>query len=363
MPFKLSLDIDEDSEEPMTDFELRKKQLYDYDKKFFEKSKSCAVFDDDKKALGQGGFGETRIVGNKIYKIIGHFTKKYLGTQKQNEWDWIFNRYKNFCNDMKQYTSKTHKLFPENFILYKDGDCGKCLIKKDFTDFSNPETHLSIYVNMDLVKNAYPGDFNKNVKQKKFTDTQLNLIIAQVYYICMKTNMKSLHHNDLKLANIIIKKSNKDFTYNNLTKNGKTLTLKIKKGDPVPVFIDYDLVSFVNFDELNMLDFPANHSSSNDFLYFKDSFNKVYKKLPLLSLPEESKKYNPELTFKMFIENGLENRVKLSQTGGKKTTKKSKKNIRKHQGINQRTGKLKNGYKYSDKKLKSGLLKIIKEKK
>ena len=33
--------------------------------------------------------------------------------------------------------------------------------------------------------------------------------------------------------------------------------------------------------------------------------------------------------------------------------------IRKHKGINQQTGKLKKGYKYSSKKLKSGLPQII----
>ena len=34
--------------------------------------------------------------------------------------------------------------------------------------------------------------------------------------------------------------------------------------------------------------------------------------------------------------------------------------IRKHKGINQQTGKLKKGFKYSGKKLKSGLPQIIK---
>lgn len=43
--------------------------------------------------------------------------------------------------------------------------------------------------------------------------------------------------------------------------------------------------------------------------------------------------------------------------GGKKRSKKS---IRKHSGINQSTGRLKRGYKYSGKKLKSGLSQIVK---
>ena len=54
----------------------------------------------------------------------------------------------------------------------------------------------------------------------------------------------------------------------------------------------------------------------------------------------------------------------LFSKGGKKkkTKKKKKKNIRKHQGINQSNGRLKKGYKYSGKKLKSGLPQIIKAK-
>ena len=51
--------------------------------------------------------------------------------------------------------------------------------------------------------------------------------------------------------------------------------------------------------------------------------------------------------------------------GGKRRKKKSKKSkkIRKHKGINQETGRLKKGYKYSGKKLKTGLPQIIKIKK
>ena len=45
------------------------------------------------------------------------------------------------------------------------------------------------------------------------------------------------------------------------------------------------------------------------------------------------------------------------QLGGKKKTTKK---IRKHQGINQQTGRLKKGFKYSGKKLKNGLPQIIK---
>ena len=50
------------------------------------------------------------------------------------------------------------------------------------------------------------------------------------------------------------------------------------------------------------------------------------------------------------------------QKGGKKIMKKKKKTIRKHKGINQKSGRLNKGYKYSGKKLKSGMKEIVKSK-
>jgi hypothetical protein len=52
------------------------------------------------------------------------------------------------------------------------------------------------------------------------------------------------------------------------------------------------------------------------------------------------------------------------QVGGRKHKgagrKRKTKKIRKHRGINQKTGRLNKGYKYSGKKLKSGLREIVK---
>ena len=57
--------------------------------------------------------------------------------------------------------------------------------------------------------------------------------------------------------------------------------------------------------------------------------------------------------------NLLDKGDRIQMEAGKKINKKSKK-IRKHSGINQQTGRLKKGYKYSGKKLKNGLPQIIK---
>jgi len=88
----------------------------------------------------------------------------------------------------------------------------------------------------------------------------------------------------------------------------------------------------------------------------------IAKKLGLPYL-YESEVENDEAHFKPMF-GGL-----ISKGGNKKKKKKKKKNkkknkkkkvVRKHQGINQSNGRLKKGYKYSGKKLKSGLAQIIK---
>ena len=64
-------------------------------------------------------------------------------------------------------------------------------------------------------------------------------------------------------------------------------------------------------------------------------------------------------------ENQLPKHYRIKKTilkaGKRKKSKKSK--IRKHRGINQKTGRLNKGYKYSGKELKSGIKQIIKSKK
>ena len=58
---------------------------------------------------------------------------------------------------------------------------------------------------------------------------------------------------------------------------------------------------------------------------------------------------------------GSKRKRKSVKKSKKKSKRKSKKKvIRKHKGINQKTGRLNKGYKYSSKKLKSGLKKIVK---
>jgi hypothetical protein len=331
------------------------KTLDNFNKKLL-KSKTCPSFK-EKEILGQGGFGITAIVNGKVAKIMSNFLKQYVIEITPWKWDWIFNRYKNFCQDMHRYSREAIALFPNNFVEIKQNECGFC---------KNEETNeISLYLNMELIKGAIDGDFRKNLEEKYFSQEELNKLFAQVYYISIVTNKNKLHHNDLKPANIMIKRASKNIIYNNLVSNGKVLKLKISKGDYVPVFIDYDLVSFRRFKPFTEeAGFPATGSTSDDFSYFSDKttdYDSKQKNNKILKLEEVATKFNIEETNKVFSELLPNGYVELSDfIGGKR--RKSKKKVRKHQGINQLTGKLNKGYKYSGK-LKSGLSKIVKVRK
>ena len=79
--------------------------------------------------------------------------------------------------------------------------------------------------------------------------------------------------------------------------------------------------------------------------FIRDRINSVFLK---------NEKLDPEIIrrFNLTIEEPDSKRRRLNKGGKRK--------IRKHKGINQNTGKLKPGYKYSDKILKSGLKQIVK---
>ena len=360
------------------------KELKKYQEQLFVSGK-CPVFT-EKEIIGSGAFGTTAKRNNQIHKIILNLVDPYL-TVREPQWKWIFNRYKHFCKDMIKYTDKTFALFPENFIDYNKKDCGNCFIKKK----------PALYFKMNLIKDSLKGDFKSLLQKKKFTNKQLTLIYAQIYYICMKTNMEKLYHNDLKPANIMIKYSDKDFTYNNLIQNDRRLILYIKKGDPVPVFIDYDFISFKHLEEdLGFYSFPVDGSSSDDFGYFSYKTRNYLKRMNkkgkdrlnrILLLNPISKFYQPEATFLTFYKEGLkpikrillksitkrrpsdtnrESIVKLHSNPFKRSKSletfnfKGGKQVRKHKGVDQKSGRLKKGYKYSGHKLKSGKPQIIK---
>lgn len=129
----------------------------------------------------------------------------------------------------------------------------------------------------------------------------------------------------------------------------------------------------------NLLEFiqTNNFSSLNEFMYYYSSFivalfsiaekfeDKLIQNLNMKKLAQVFSNVfhifetNSKVHLMNFLhipeKEILNDLLKLYQSGGKSKTK-----IRKHKGINQITGKLNKGYKYSGKKLKNGLGEIVK---
>ena len=110
-------------------------------------------------------------------------------------------------------------------------------------------------------KNTY--NFADDMKKEIYSFKQLGSLFCQIYYISVVSNRKGLFHNDLKPANIVINKARKNFVYSGLG----NIKINIKKGDLIPIFVDYDLISFKKFS--NYGNHPAS-GTSYDFNFFKE---------------------------------------------------------------------------------------------
>lgn len=110
----------------------------------------------------------------------------------------------------------------------------------------------------------------------------------------------------------------------------------------------------------------AKMSGQNGFLVDGEKNSEIFQKLGIGGIPDIRRmdangnigaKFEGDRTPDSF-KNFANGKSSGGSAGGKR--KKKSKKFRKHSGINQQTGRLKKGYKYSGKKLKSGLKQIIK---
>lgn len=298
MKFSLKLNLDEE-EDKYSDLNIEYSPLSEKNKKIIQNimnNKKCESFSSE----GKGAFGSIKIEKNFVIKKVdllpANFIKiasLYPNTEKI---DFLVKRLKNYCNDVNKFVKNVKKYFPNNIL--EVSNCTYC----------NENGKILLVFKMER-NSTHEKDMKYMLKNKKLSKNDIELLIKQIKEISMKLNENKIFHNDLKPANILIAKSNKDFIYPS--------GLKIRKGDRIPILIDYDLHSL---DKLRLPDVGDEEIPENDFGFFMLSYNKL-------------------------------------KTGGRKLNKK----IRKHKGIDQKNGKLKGGYKYSSEKLKSGLYKIIKK--
>ena len=182
---------------------------------------------------GKGGFGTVGIdnADGKFKKIIPTILNPFIRGATDENWDWMFERFKYFCHDMNRYSREAKELFPNNIIDYGITEC----------DYCNPENGTyAIILTLEEIKTS------NNFKDKimDLSKDQINSIMTQLYYIALKLNSVNLWHNDYKPENIMINKTNKDITYSGIQIDNKCIDLIIKKGSYIPIIIDYDFCSF-----------------------------------------------------------------------------------------------------------------------
>lgn len=278
MPFNLSLDLDNYSEDKhivdpfqerrelaannkaeYNDFiaklknipKYRKGNKKDYSKKYEE----CPI-----KIIKNGKQGASGVLDIQLNKKFldreSHLINKDMFDNSMFA-KFYFPRLKKYCKQINSYIRRSSKLFSNNFLQIKD--CKYCIFKD-----RNGEDDIKILYKMQNAsfnkKNT--DNFNDDIKKKIYNSKQLGSLYCQIYYISVVSNKKGLFHNDLKPANIVINKAKKNFIYSGLG----NIKINIKKGDLIPIFVDYDLISFKKFSEEE--GHPAS-GTSYDFTFFK----------------------------------------------------------------------------------------------
>jgi len=164
----------------------------------------------------------------------------------------------NYCSDIKKYVNGVRKMFPNNFS--KIYNCYYCI---DTRNGPKKIMDLDLKISYEMDNASFGKDssdnFHEDIINNKYDKTTMYSLLIQLYYISIVCNKKDLYHNDFKAANIVIRRSNKKFTYSGLG----DVNIMIKKGDLIPVIIDYDLISFKVVDD----DHPAS-GTSFDFSFF-----------------------------------------------------------------------------------------------
>ncbi|SVA28514.1 uncharacterized protein METZ01_LOCUS81368 [marine metagenome] len=351
-------------------FKNRIKIIEDFMKKKRKDITKCPKL----KTKGKGGFGSVGMDENdgKFKKILPNLLGPYLETRKEKDFKWMFNRFTNFCEHMKKFSKEAKKFFPNNIIDYGIKKCNYCLLSKP----GEPPVN-SIILELDQIGEA---NFRQMIKEELNKDDidSIDSIMTQLYYITLKLNSENLWHNDFKPANIMIIKTPEDITYEGIMIDDTEILLKVKKDNYIPVIIDYDFCSFKHLGQFNIcpvmredLDFAEEIMGDFSYMtcklkqYLGKKANDLWEIAPtLLKYIKSSQELVDFL--KMIKEKGeviiIEGESSEIVEGGKGKRRKTKK-VRKHKGIVQtggNKGRLRKGYRYSGKKLKSGLPQIIK---
>jgi hypothetical protein len=226
---------------------------------FIKKYQNCPIKVDEGKGKS-GASGELNIqTGKKFLYRESQLIRKNILTSKfvvmnTNLFEsFYFPRLKNYCKQIRNYVNRSSKIFPNNFLKIKN--CKYCLHSYD-----NEKLTISYDMENASYKKKNTDNFADDVKKGIYDYKQLGSLFCQIYFISVVSNRKGLFHNDLKPANIVINKAKKNFIYSGLG----NIKINIKKGDIIPIIVDYDLISFKS-----LIDHPVSSGTSYDFNFFK----------------------------------------------------------------------------------------------
>lgn len=237
----------------------------------------------------------------------------------------LLSRLQNLCSLINNMTIRMNKLLPKHTIKIKS--CNKCKINNLYS--------------YEMTAELVDGITLSQLLKKGISDDDLKKIELQLIYIAKTLSENKIYHNDFAPRNIMIKLQKQNIILNSHSKY-KLIILDTY----IPVIIDYD---FIDNKPLHIT------GDENDFEIYSSDISKRNTKSYFIDLLDDWDNQNLKKINK--INNISIN--KKNKIGGKKLDKKNKKK-RKHIGINQKTGKLNKGYKYSGRKLKSGLSEIKK---
>jgi len=281
--FKLTLNLDEDSDETTTydplnmvkereqtnlvkykTFIAKLNTIQKYKKGNKKNSinakkyNNCPIKVIENSKSGASGVLDVNVAKKYLYRESYIVQSHFLGGTIFEK--FYFPRLQNYCRDISKYIRRTRKMFPNNFLQIKD--CKYCLYnsKPSGKKVAEQDVKISYQMENGSYKKKNSDNFSDEMEKKIYNDAQLSSLFIQIYYISIVCNKKNIFHNDLKAANIIINKAKKNFVYSGLG----NLEISIKKGDLIPIFVDYDLISFKDF---GFDDHPAS-GTSEDFNFF-----------------------------------------------------------------------------------------------
>jgi hypothetical protein len=260
----IKIDIDNDSiNNPIIDD--RCSLLIDKinNKKKTKNSKQCRHDENKGEIIGQGQFStvyeyiETKnakitdsknkyiIKDSNIYAKINKIKHKNELVEDQLQ---LLNQHENEISNIKTYTDLAIIHYPHNFIKYYDmeNDCACDLTKSNHSISSNDSNDDDFLINQMILERACGQTLDKYDNLNDEED--MKLIFFQLIFIIMNMNMIGAFHNDIKMNNLIIEKSEmlelELKPINSISKSLQLNNLLLKTNKtyfPLVKFIDYSL--------------------------------------------------------------------------------------------------------------------------